>query len=265
MSACRFSRPGEAMAVPLKVFIHSLCNEPFDLDVLDTETVSDLRSMLFERLGFDPTKRHLKLIFGTTVLDDPTATLSAYNLKTGCSLTMLVENPGPNVLSVLSIKDSTVSRDLRAAARSKELAHPVSSIEVSAGTFQDQEWGNTKSALFLTLKDADKVLVRRNLYGTYRSQDYPHGPHPPAISFTESDDIVSQAKPGCFYQMEYRVGDGGGHRIEVKHWFVKIFYVSSSCTEASDVVNFNYDDERHFNHVWESEDEYIFDSDGVDI
>jgi hypothetical protein len=61
------------------------------------------------------------------------------------------------------------------------------------------------------------------------------------------------------------VGDGGGHRIKVKHWLVEISYVSSSCTEPSDVVNFNYIDERHFDHFWESEDEYIFDSDGVDI
>lgn len=242
---------------PLKMSIHFLCNEPFDLDVLDTETVSDLRSMLFERLGFHPAKQHLKLIFGVTVLDDPTAMLSTYNLKTGCSLTMLVENPGPNILSVLSIKDSTVSGDLRPAARSKELAHPVSSIEVSAGTFRDQEWGNTKSALFLTLKDADNVLVRRNLYGTYRSQGYLHGPHPPAISFTESDDIVSLAKPGCFYQMEYRVGDGGGHRIEVKHWLVEIYYISSSCTEPSDVVIFNRNDERHFGYLQELEVECI--------
>ena len=52
-----------AMAVPLKVSIHSLCNEPFDLDVLDTETVSDLRSMLFERLGFDPYQAALETDF----------------------------------------------------------------------------------------------------------------------------------------------------------------------------------------------------------
>ena len=65
--------------------------------------------------------------------------------------------------------------------------------------------------------------------------------------------------------MEYEVGHGGGHTIIVEDWAVKISYLSSSCTEPSDVVNFNYNDDRHFDHFWESEDEYMFDSDGVDI
>ena len=29
---------------------------------------------------------------------------------------------------------------------------------------------------------------------------------------------VSLAEPGCFYQMEYRVGGGGGHKITVEDW-----------------------------------------------
>ena len=100
-----------------------------------------------------------------------------------------------------------------------------------------------KSNLFLTLKRREKVLVRKNIYGTFRSDEYPYGTHPPAISYTESDEIVSRAEPdsGCFYQMEYEVGHGGGHTIIVEDWAVKISYLSSSCTEPSDVVNFRRD------------------------
>ena len=112
--------------------------------------------------------------------------------------------------------------------------------------------------------------MRKNIYGTFRSDEYPYGTHPPAISYTESDEIVSRAEPdsGCFYQMEYEVGHGGGHRmhrINVEDLVVKISYVSSSCTEPSDVVNFDYDhDDNRSDYSWESADSYIFDADGVD-
>lgn len=228
------------MAVPLTLSICSLANPTFDVGVLDTNTVSDLRQTLFGRLGLDPTKWHLKLTYGNTVLEDPSAMLSAYNLETGCSLTMVKESPGPNVLraTINDYQKHTDSSHLRTAARSKELVGSVSNIEVSARTFRDQEDGNAKSKLFLTLMDGEKVLVRKNLYGTYRGNGYTYGRHPPAKCFTESDEIVSQAEPGCFYQMEYEVGHGGGHRIIVDDWVVKISYLSSSCSEPSDVVNF---------------------------
>ena len=65
------------------------------------------------------------------------------------------------------------------------------------------------------------------------------------------------------------------HRINVEDLVVKISYVSSSCTEPSDVVNFDYDhDDNRSDHSWESDnrsdyswesaDSYIFDADGVD-
>jgi len=229
-----------AMAVPLTLSIRSLKNDPFDVDVLNTNTVSDLRQRLFERLGLDPAEWHLKLTYDLTVLDNPTATLSAYNLKTGCCLTMVKERPGPIVLhnTINDYQISTDSSHLRPAARSKELLGTVNSIEVSAKTFRDQGIGYAKSKVFLTLMCGKEVRVRQNIWGTYRGKDYKHGKHPPAISYTDRDDIVSQAKPGCFYQMEYEVGHGGGHTIIVEDWVVKISYLSSSCTEPSDVVDF---------------------------
>lgn len=226
------------MASPLTLSIGSLGKEPFDVEVLETDTVRELCLVILEKLDLDSKKHHLKLIFDTTVLEDQSEMLSTYKLETGSSLLLLLENPGPIVLHA-TINDRSASDAPRPAARSKELAHRVSSIEVSAKCFKDQGWGNAKSALFLTLKRGDgDVLLRKNLYGTYRGQDYPYGEQPPAIAFTESDDMVSLAEPGCFYQMEYRVGAGGGHKITVEDWVVKISLVSSSCTEPSDVVHF---------------------------
>ena len=242
-SSLSFSFTWQAMAVPLTLSIRSLKNDPFDVDVLNTNTVSDLRQRLFERLGLDPAKWHLKLTYGLTVLEDPTATLSAYNLETGCCLTMVKESPGPNFLhaTINDYQNATDSSHLRPAARSKELVGPVNSIEVSAKTFRDQEHGYAKSKVFLTLMCGAEVRVRQNIWGTDRGRDYKHGQHPPAISYTDRDDIVSQAKSGCFYQMEYEVGHGVGHTIIVEDWAVKISYLSSSCTEPSDVVNFRRD------------------------
>ena len=99
------------------------------------------REVLFPLLHHPPFVFPLSSPYGNTVLDDPAATLSAYNLETGCSLTMVVENPGPNILhaTINDRHDSTDSCYLGEAARSKEFVHPVSSIKISARTFLDQD------------------------------------------------------------------------------------------------------------------------------
>ena len=66
--------------------------------------------VLFPLLHHLPFVFPLSIFFGNTVLDDPAATLSAYNLETGCSLTMVVENPGPNILHA-TINDRHDSTD----------------------------------------------------------------------------------------------------------------------------------------------------------
>lgn len=231
------------MAGPLLVSVCPLGKEPFDLQITDSDLVSDLKRLILEKLELDPQQQSLKLIFDTTVLKDPGQSLAAYGIQTGSNVMILLENPGPIVLEA-SISDATPTDDLRPAARSKELHHPISRIEVSARTFRDQEWGYCKSNLFLTLKAPGEgeslVLARRNLYGTYRNGDYPHGARPPSIAFEADDDLVAKAEPGCFYEMEYTVGGGGGHKIVVQDWVCKIFHVSSSATEASDIVKFTF-------------------------
>ena len=107
-----------------------------------------------------------------------------------------------------------------------------------------QDWGNCKANLFLTLLDeSNKELCRRNLYGTYRRKDYEHGPNPPPLMLNSSDEIVSLAKPGTVFQMEYTVGHGGGHTIEVSGWECNLGPKESLMTFLRQSV---FSDFRHF-------------------
>ena len=227
-----------AMAVRLTLSIRSLQNDPFDVDVLNTNTVSDLRQRLFERLGLDPAEWHLKLTYDLTVLDNPTATLSAYNLKTGCCLTMVKERPGPIVLhnTINDYQISTDSSHLRPAARSKELLGTVNSIEVSAKNLpRPGDWiREVESVSDPHVWEGSACAPKHlgDLQGQrLQARQAPTSDQLSILTVTTSSRRLSQV---VFYQMEYEVGHGGGHRIIVEDWVVKISYLSSSCTEPSD-------------------------------
>ena len=218
---------------PLTVSICRLGAEPFDLD-LEQGTVSELKQRIRKRLELDPEKQALKLVVDTTVLDDESL-LVADAVAAGSSILVIMENPGPIWLGA-SIHDHTVSDDVLPAARSKELLHRIQSIEVSVS--------NCNANLFLTLKREEagetQVLVRKNLYGTHRARGVrgANKIHFPALTLMEDEPLVSLAEPGSYYQMEYAVGGGGGHFIDVVDWVCKIFYVSSSCITPSETVQF---------------------------
>ena len=217
---------------PLTVSICRLGAEPFDLD-LEQGTVSELKQRIRKRLELDPEKQALKLVVDTTVLDDESL-LVADAVAAGSSILVLMENPGPICLEA-SIHDITVSDDVLPAARSKELLHRIQSIEVSVS--------NCNANLFLTLKREEtgetQVLVRKNLYDLYGTHRGANKIHFPALTLMEDEPLVSLAEPGSYYQMEYAVGGGGGHFIDVVDWVCKIFYVSSSCITPSEAVDFN--------------------------
>ena len=142
---------------------------------------------------------------------------------------MLLENPGPIMLHASRIRDRTLTDDLQAAAVSPPLLHPVARIEVSAMVFKDQGWGNTKSQLFLTLFEGEEVLVRHGLWGVHR-QDLQDESPPKLI--LEHEDLVTKAQPGTVLRMEYSVGGGGGHRIEVVDWICALPEPLDGLTES---------------------------------
>jgi len=134
----------------------------------------------------------------------------------------------PIVLYKESIRAVTNDDVWHSAIRSGGLEGEVAAVMVHAGTFEDQGWGNEKGNLGLALYDNEGGLVTRcNLFGTYRASGYSYGNHPARILHAE-DDIVSKARPGFQYALEFTVGGGGGHRLNVKAWYCKIFFVNSS-------------------------------------
>ena len=231
--------PPEFLMGPLTVSICRLGAEPFDLDLERGTGVWELKWRIQKRLELD-SRIALNLVVDTTILDD--SLLVADAVAAGSSILVLMQNPGPICLEA-NITDHTVSDDVRPAARSKELWDRIQSIEVSAAGFHDQDHGNCKANLFLTLKREEagetQVLVRKNLYGTYREAHYKYGPSPPTLTLTDDEPLVFLAEPGSYYQMEYTVGGGGGHSITVVDWVCKIFYVNSSCITPSETVNFD--------------------------
>lgn len=111
------------------------------------------------------------------------------------------------------------------ATRSPILEGGISHVLVTATNFRDQGWGNTKAKLGLALYDStdDTMMTRCDVYGTYRSPDYKFGECAYRL-LEEDEDIVSKAKPGCYFKLEYIVGGGGGHTLNVDSWECKIFH-----------------------------------------
>eukprot|EP00588_Corethron_pennatum_P016739 CAMPEP_0194303360 /NCGR_PEP_ID=MMETSP0171-20130528/1231_1 /TAXON_ID=218684 /ORGANISM="Corethron pennatum, Strain L29A3" /LENGTH=746 /DNA_ID=CAMNT_0039054221 /DNA_START=71 /DNA_END=2312 /DNA_ORIENTATION=- len=129
----------------------------------------------------------------------------------------------PVTLLVGSLHDREQDHEWRCALKSDSLTSKVSSVRVHAGSFEDQNWGNIKGMLGLALYDSDGVLVTRcNLFGTYRDTNYDYGDHPARV-LNMQDEVVSMARPGFTYALEYRVGGGGGHSLHVTQWYCKIF------------------------------------------
>jgi hypothetical protein len=123
---------------------------------------------------------------------------------------------------------STISTDgWNEGCRSSALEGEVSHVVVTADNFQDQGWGNAKGTLGLGLYSSDDELIARcNLFGTYRSEEYASKfPGTLAYRLLEVDEeVVSKCTPGCYYNFEFRVGGGGGHRLELESFTCKIFY-----------------------------------------
>ncbi|CAJ1955559.1 unnamed protein product [Cylindrotheca closterium] len=123
---------------------------------------------------------------------------------------------------------SSISNDRwNEGCRSSALEGKVSHVVVAANNFRDQGWGNRKGVLALGLYSPnDELIVRCNLFGTYRTEAYSSKfPRSVAYRLLESDqEVVSKCTPGCYYKLEFIVGGGGGHSLELDSFICKIFY-----------------------------------------
>jgi len=149
--------------------------------------------------------------------------VSRFCAEEGVSEEDLTKLLKPVALLVEKLYDNTDGDEWRCALRSNALESRVSSVRVHAGMFKDQDWGNQKANLGLALYDTDGELVTRcNLFGTYRSDGYTYGDNPSRVLLM-NDEIVSMARPGFKYALEYTVGGSGGHYLKVTALYCKIF------------------------------------------
>lgn len=228
----------------------------FELEVLETDKVKDVKDRIRELLALNP-KQVIKLcqVVGTCRLFQDEDIIGSCGLESDC-IQVIKSNPGPIILCAPKIRDRTPSSDPRPGARSPVLSHPVEKLEISVEVFRDQLWGNHKSSLLLEVWEknagdgSDVLLFQRNLYhysnrDRRRNQMDRHPPddhpadHPEPLSLGKEDKLVQFAKPGTFVQMAYRVGAGGGHEIYVENWKCVIYY-ESPAEEVSDEVEFSY-------------------------
>eukprot|EP00927_Polykrikos_kofoidii_P036691 TRINITY_DN30979_c0_g1_i1.p1 TRINITY_DN30979_c0_g1~~TRINITY_DN30979_c0_g1_i1.p1 ORF type:complete len:372 (+),score=46.66 TRINITY_DN30979_c0_g1_i1:75-1190(+) len=113
----------------------------------------------------------------------------------------------------------------------------VKHIEVSATLFKDQGWGNAKSRLAIALCDAgESVVARCDLFGVVRSSSYKHG-RSPSRTIGSDELVVALAEPGFHYRLEYFVGGGGGHKLEVAGWRCAVFAAELPVLEALATAN----------------------------
>jgi len=149
--------------------------------------------------------------------------VSCFCAEEGISEEDLTKVLTPMTLLVEKLYDDEVGGEWRCALTSNVLESRISSVRVHAGMFKDQNWGNKKGKIGLALYDADgKLVTRCDLFGTYRSDGYTYGDKPSRVLLMK-DEIVSMARPGFKYALEYTVGGGGGHILAVNALYCKIF------------------------------------------
>eukprot|EP00980_Cylindrotheca_fusiformis_P026577 scaffold16490_cov113-Cylindrotheca_fusiformis.AAC.5 len=128
-----------------------------------------------------------------------------------------VRDVSPTYLSVTNLSSSVSNDDWHQSVRSSALKAEVSFVLVTARGFFHH--GNAKGNLGLALYDLnDGLLARCNLYGSVS-----FGEHAYRL-LDEDEDVVSKAKAGCYFTLEYSAGACGGRSLKVASWDCKIFH-----------------------------------------
>lgn len=127
----------------------------------------------------------------------------------------------PMLLMVDNLSHPTKGGNYKKLVKSGTLQEGVSSIIVSAEKFEDTKG---MSRIFLTLYDQHKQVVhRKDLFGSSKVRK-----SKPYVVLESSDSIISTAKPGYYYQLEYKVIQGFEEKITVSDLICKIYPASRS-------------------------------------
>jgi hypothetical protein len=129
----------------------------------------------------------------------------------------------PMQLYTSEIDDSAPGDEWRVATQSSQIKGAVGKIQVSVGEFSDQELGDAKAKLRLALYDArGRLAADCDLFGTYRAPGYAYTGSPSRM-LNANEAVVTKAKRGFVYALEYCVGSGDGHTLRVRDWRCRIF------------------------------------------
>jgi hypothetical protein len=83
------------------------------------------------------------------------------------------------------------------------------------------------------------LLIRHDLYGCIWADDYRFSDQQNSDNmrtFYTKDDIVSEARVGHSYKLEYMVGSGGGHEIHIRRWRCFVYF-----EEGQEYVSYSLD------------------------
>jgi hypothetical protein len=133
-----------------------------------------------------------------------------------------VRNPPSLMLLIDRLKIKNTNQWIT-AVESGRIEEKVYKILVSAETFQDHGRGTNRSFLALSLYDEmGKLIERCRLF-----EDPRQGKSNPHRAFGRRDRIVTNAKPGHTYKLEYMIGSNA-KRFQVEGLVCKILPISSS-------------------------------------
>eukprot|EP00756_Hemistasia_phaeocysticola_P063509 Hpha_TRINITY_DN6975_c0_g1::TRINITY_DN6975_c0_g1_i1::g.139581::m.139581 len=139
-----------------------------------------------------------------------------------------VHNPAPKRQHIrIDRIDSTKATDAWNPTGDKiTLEARPNRILIKCDRWEDQGWGNAKSAVSLQtvspLDGSTNVYDRhKGVWGTFRSSGR-HQPGPSEKTFERNNAWLQELHPGSTLQVVFRVGGGGGHSISVEKLVVDV-------------------------------------------
>lgn len=126
-------------------------------------------------------------------------------------------------VTTTSIDDSTAG-DTRQIHTKYTVPHGFEYVEMDC-SWKDQGWGNRKGRLFMVVKRGTETICERDGFGIA-----PHSWETAAKTFTSIE--LENPVAGDILQIEYIIGGGGGHQLQVKDLTVSVAAKSSKASVA---------------------------------
>eukprot|EP00928_Gymnodinium_smaydae_P097807 TRINITY_DN8946_c0_g1_i1.p1 TRINITY_DN8946_c0_g1~~TRINITY_DN8946_c0_g1_i1.p1 ORF type:complete len:601 (+),score=96.21 TRINITY_DN8946_c0_g1_i1:43-1845(+) len=124
--------------------------------------------------------------------------------------------------------DSSIASDDFNEHETFELNDALKSLTISF-TWNDQGWGNQKGSIALCLLRGQRELAR-----IVTENVAPHRPAKYIRTIGSDDPIIGESKPGDSLCLRFRVGAGGGHKLQAKD--LRIVGMSAPLLSSEDLA-----------------------------